>query len=114
MSAITTHVLDTAAGRPARNVAVTLEQLDAADAWRLIAEGRTDDNGRIGDLLAPERPFEAGTYRLRFDVGAYFAAQDRDTFYPYAEIVFRCADASQHYHVPLLLTPFGYSTYRGS
>jgi len=114
MSAITTHVLDTAAGRPAVDVAVTLELLEADGAWRLIAEGRTDNNGRIGDLLAPEWPFAAATYRLHFDIGAYFAAQDRDTLYPYAEIVFRCADASQHYHVPLPLSPFGYSTYRGS
>lgn len=114
MSAITTHVLDTALGRPAIDVPVTLDQLDPSGTWRRIADGRTDDNGRIGDLLPSERPFEVATYRLRFDIGRYFAAQDRDTFYPYAEIVFRCADASQHHHVPLLVSPFGYSTYRGS
>lgn len=107
MSAITTHVLDTARGRPAAGVAVTLERAGAP-----IAHGRTDADGRLRDLLPAEAPLETGVYRLVFDTAGYFAAQE--TFYPEVVVTFRVRDAAEHHHVPLLLSPFGYSTYRGS
>jgi 5-hydroxyisourate hydrolase len=111
-SPLTTHVLDVALGRPARGVAVRLERLDGA-SFREVASGETDADGRAGALLAPGA-LERGTYRLRFDVGAYFAAGGRAAFYPYVEVAFAVEAPDQHYHVPLLLSPFGYSTYRGS
>jgi len=112
MSAITTHILDTSRGQPAAGVRVTLA-LRAEDDWRPLASGVTDRDGRIGDLLDPG-PVALGTYRLHFDIGPYFRQLDQAAFYPWAEIVFTVADGSQHYHVPLLLNPFGYATYRGS
>ncbi|GAA4620539.1 hydroxyisourate hydrolase [Saccharopolyspora hordei] len=108
MSAVTTHVLDAARGTPAVGVAVRLETAGG----RPLAEGRTDDDGRITDL-GPER-LEAGDYRLTFDTGAYFEAQGTASFYPQVQITFRIADPDQHYHVPILLSPFAFSTYRGS
>jgi 5-hydroxyisourate hydrolase len=109
-SPITTHVLDTALGRPAAGVAVVLQRADDA---RELARGATDADGRIGDLLAPGS-LEPGRYRLTFDTGSYFAASSRTSFYPRVTVEFEIVDAAQHYHVPLLLSPFGYSTYRGS
>jgi 5-hydroxyisourate hydrolase len=114
-SPITTHVLDTSRGRPALGVPVSLS-LSVHDhaAWELLAEGKTDADGRITDLLAPGS-LQPGTYRLRFDTATYFAQIGIDSFfYPWAEIVFHVHDPHTHYHVPLLLNPFGYSTYRGS
>lgn len=108
MSQITTHILDAASGGPARGVAVVLSRGDGDE----IASGVTDDAGRIADL-GPER-LEAATYRLTFAVGDYFAATNRDTFYPVVSIDFSVADSEQHYHVPLLISPFSYSTYRGN
>jgi 5-hydroxyisourate hydrolase len=108
---ITTHVLDTARGRPAANILV---QLDAADAatpggWRLVADGKTDADGRCRTLVAAGATVPPGVYRLRFETGAHAP----EGFYPYVDIVFTVRD-STHHHVPLLLSPFGYSTYRGS
>ena len=103
MSTLSTHVLDTAAGRPARGIAVRLETRDG----ELLGEGVTDDDGRVGSI-GPER-LERGAYVLRFDTVAY-----AEGFYPEVVIVFTVADAEQHYHVPLLLSPYGYTTYRGS
>ncbi|MGW5648829.1 hydroxyisourate hydrolase [Saccharopolyspora sp. NPDC003752] len=111
MSAVTTHVLDAARGAPAAGVAIRLEAAKGAD-WTAIAAGRTDDDGRIKDL-GPDR-LEAGDYRLTFETGEYFDRQGVATFYPQVQITFRIADPAQHYHVPLLLSPFAYSTYRGS
>ena len=108
MSQITTHVLDAALGGPARGVRVVLTAADGAE----IASGVTDEAGRISDL-GPER-LDAGTYRLTFATGDFFAATGRTTFYPVVSIDFAVADADQHYHVPLLLSPFAYSTYRGN
>ena len=107
-SHVTTHVLDAARGRPAAGVAVRLERADGA----IVATGRTDADGRCA-CLGPER-LDPATYRLRFDTGAYFDEQQQETFYPEVTIEFRLADVEQHYHVPLLLSPFAYSTYRGS
>ena len=119
MSGISTHVLDTARGRPAAGVAVSLAR-KSGNGWTELAAASTDAGGRVGNLL-PQVKDPAGTYRLRFDVGAYFAAQgggggggaDAAPFYPYVEIVFQSRDV-EHYHVPLLVSPFGYTTYRGS
>lgn len=108
MSQISTHVLDAATGRPADDVAVSLLTANGAE----LAAGRTDDDGRVADL-GPER-LERGTYRLSFATGEYFARTDRDTFYPVVTVDFLVSDSGRHYHVPLLLSPFAYSTYRGS
>jgi len=109
---ITTHVLDTAAGRPGRGIAIELERADGA-GWQRVGAGTTDDDGRLR-TLTPTGPVAAGTYRLRFHTGAYLAASHQAGFFPVVEIQFAVADAAQHYHVPLLLSPYGYSTYRGS
>ena len=114
MSAITTHILDTSLGAPAANVGVMLEQVDAYGATLVVGQSRTDADGRARDLLAEGVPLEAGRYRLTFDVGAYFMATRREAFYPDVVITFEVRDPAQHYHVPLLISPFGYSTYRGS
>lgn len=114
MSAITTHVLDTARGRPAAGVPITLTFKKSSTHWVEIGSGKTDDDGRLRTLVADGKPLQTGTYRITFDTGAYFAAQKTTGFYPEASIVFEVRDASEHYHVPLLLQPFGYSTYRGS
>lgn len=111
MSHVTTHVLDTALGVPARGVPVLLEAADG-DAWRTVADGRTDDDGRVPDL-GPEH-LAAGVYRIVFDTAAYFAASGRKGFFPEVGVVFDLADADAHHHVPLLLSPYSYSTYRGS
>lgn len=113
MSAITTHVLDTSLGKPAAGVAVTLEA-HSSDGWKTLASGTTNADGRIRDLLPAESKLAPGTYRLRFETAAYFRARGVEAFYPHVEIVFVVKDGAQHYHVPLLLSPFGYSTYRGS
>ena len=110
---ITTHVLDTSRGKPAAGVPVTLAIQEGGD-WREVGRASTDADGRAKQLLPPDQPLEAGTWRLTFDLAAWFAAQGTEAFYPEASIVFRVRDAGQHYHVPLLLSPFGYSTYRGS
>lgn len=114
MSGITTHVLDTAAGRPARGVPVKLEVQKTGRGWVALAERTTDADGRVRDLVADGSELDAGTYRLTFGTGAYFAAQGLETFFPEATVAFEVRDPSQHHHVPLLLSPFGYSTYRGS
>ena len=113
MSRITTHVLDTSRGRPAEGVPATLE-IEAAGGWKLLGKGTTNSDGRITDLISPPAQLTTGVYRLIFDTERYFAAQQLNAFYPQVTIVFRIEDTTQHYHVPLLLSPFGYSTYRGS
>nr|WP_202106946.1 hydroxyisourate hydrolase [Agromyces seonyuensis] len=107
-SRVTTHVLDAALGRPARGVPVRLE--DAAGA--VLGEAITDADGRAGRLGPDDLP--AGAYRLVFDTDAYFAADARASFYPEVVIAFAIANPHEHYHVPVLLSPFAYSTYRGS
>jgi 5-hydroxyisourate hydrolase len=112
MKSISTHVLDIHRGRPAQGVPVVLERISSAGFERMKTAA-TDADGRVKDLV-PEGQLEAGTYRLTFDTGAYFAAQNVEGFYPEASIVFVVRDAAAHYHVPLLLSAHGYSTYRGS
>jgi len=110
---ITTHVLDTARGRPAAGVGVRLEQW-RAPAWTAVGRGRTDTDGRCRDLLAPPARLESGRYRLVFDTGAYFAEQALSAFFPEVIVDFTIEDAGRKYHVPLLLAAHGYTTYRGS
>lgn len=109
---ITTHILDTTLGKPARGVPISLERLHG-DAWKRIGEGATDDDGRL-KTITPPGPVEPGTYRIRFDTKHYFNATGTQGFYPYVEVVFDIVDGAAHYHVPLLINPWGYSTYRGS
>lgn len=107
MSGISTHILDTSTGRPAAGVIVELSR-DGV----VLASGVTDADGRVAELWTGE--LNTGAYRLSFEVGEYFAASGRETFYPAVQIEFLIADPGQHFHVPLLISPFGYSTYRGS
>jgi 5-hydroxyisourate hydrolase len=114
MSAITTHVLDLSRGLPARGVTVHLQMQGADGGWDSLGMGVTDTDGRLRDLLPDDYKLELGVYRLSFDTIGYFAAQGLSSFYPQVVVVFLVDDVQQHYHVPLLLSPFGYSTYRGS
>jgi 5-hydroxyisourate hydrolase len=106
---LSTHVLDASRGTPAEGVAVSLDHR-VGDGWHEVATGHTDRDGRVRDLGAPER----GVHRLRFDTGGYFAGRGVPTFYPEVTVCFEVVDAGEHHHVPLLLSPFAYSTYRGS
>jgi 5-hydroxyisourate hydrolase len=108
---LSTHVLDATSGRPAPNVALTLHRRGQA-GWEPVGEGVTDDDGRCR-TLAPDG-LQAAIYRLIFDTGAYFVASGQKGFYPEVSIVFEVTEPELHYHVPLLLAPFAYSTYRGS
>ena len=114
MSAITTHVLDTSRGRPAGGVPVVLEIRSAENGWRVLGKGVTDDDGRLKGLLPAETAVVEGTYRLTFDVATYFRSQNVEGFYPEVVLIFAVRDGAEHYHVPLLLNPYGYTTYRGS
>src|SRR5262245_22388405 len=115
---ITTHVLDTAQGRPARGVPVELERagseslFSGSAEWQMVGGGATDNDGRLRDLT--KGAVEPGTYRIRFQTGVYFESIKTKGFFPVVEIQFTIEDGAQHYHVPLLLSPYGYSTYRGS
>ena len=113
MSKITTHVLDVSLGRPAAGVPVLLEVQLPAGQWQEEGRGATDADGRLKDL-GGGKPLANGVYRLTFATGAYFAAHKIAGFYPQVSVVFEVRDTQEHYHVPLLLSPFGYSTYRGS
>ncbi len=110
---ITTHVLDTAAGRPGAGVPVALERRNPEEGWILVATARTDEDGRVADLLGAG-DLTAGLYRLRFDTEAYYRARGEMAFFPQVHVAFHVRDARAHHHVPLLLSPFGYTTYRGS
>lgn len=112
MSQITTHILDTTKGKPASGITIIL-YLGANDAWTEIARGKTDDDGRIADLLKQEVLLQKGIYKLRFETKDYFDNAGIPTFYPYVEIIFDIQSGG-HYHIPLLLNPYGYTTYRGS
>lgn len=115
MSRITTHVLDTALGRPAAGVKVRLERVGPGDADpEVLGQGATDEDGRLRDLAPPGPALRPGVYRLTFDTGGYFRDQELEGFYPRVIIDFDVRDGLEHYHVPLLLGPYGYTTYRGS
>lgn len=110
---LSTHVLDAAAGRPAAGVAVRLDRRDADGGWTELASGRTEANGRLTGWLSGGEP-AAGVHRLTFDTGAYFADRGLATLYPEITVTFEVRDPAEHYHLPVLLSPFAYSTYRGS
>jgi 5-hydroxyisourate hydrolase len=114
MSTLSTHVLDTHQGRPAAGVPISLEVQGHAGPWKELARGVTNDDGRVRDFLPPGARVEPGVYRMTFDTGAYFRARGVRGFYPSVTVVFEITATDEHYHVPLLLSPFGYSTYRGS
>ncbi|HVY37479.1 MAG TPA: hydroxyisourate hydrolase [Polyangia bacterium] len=109
---LTSHVLDLALGQPARGLTLRLDVLEGIH-WRAVTTAVTDDGGRTADLLGG-LPLDARTYRLTFETGAYFAATRRPSFYPQVQVTFEVTAPDQHHHVPLLVSPFGYSTYRGS
>lgn len=114
MSSITTQVLDSVSGRPGVAIAVVLERKTHSAGWQTVAEGMTNTDGRINDLLSPTEAFLPGHYRLRFETGPYFLVHGLEGFFPQISITFAVKDPMQHYHIPLLLSPFGYSVYRGS
>jgi 5-hydroxyisourate hydrolase len=111
---ITTHVLDTALGRPAVGVPVALAQFIRANEWHSVGRGETDADGRLQSLVPTGVTLQPGTYQLVFDTQRYFASRGVQAFYPHVIIVFETVPGETHYHVPLLLSPFGYTTYRGS
>jgi 5-hydroxyisourate hydrolase len=113
VSPITTHVLDTASGHPATGLPITISIEDNGQ-WKQVGKGETNADGRITDLLPHDKPLKAARYLMHFDTGTYFRKKSIQGFYPYVEVVFEIKQTTQHYHVPLLLSPFGFSTYRGS
>jgi 5-hydroxyisourate hydrolase len=113
MTKITTHVLDTSIGRPVANVKVVLDFQTTAETWSEAGRGSTDADGRCKDLSS-SKSLTPGIYRLTFDTGAYFFARKIESLYPQVAIVFEIKNAREHHHIPLLLSPYGYSTYRGS
>jgi 5-hydroxyisourate hydrolase len=113
MKRISTHILDLALGQPASDVVVRLERQEPS-GWRLLASGRTDRDGRCSQLLPEREDLSAGFYRLAFDTTGYYEAQQIDAFYPVVEVTFRVRDGETQLHIPLLLSPNGYTTYRGS
>ena len=112
ISQLTTHVLDTSVGRPGKNITVRLKKNDNGN-WKIFAQGITNEDGRIADLFPSGKLLSPGNYKMVFETGDYYDAQKIKSFYPETEIQFTVTDAA-HYHVPLLINPFGYSTYRGS
>ncbi len=114
MSGITTHVLDITHGKPAAGVAVVLERKTHTAGWQKLGEALTNTDGRVSDLLPASEAFLPGHYRLTFETGSYFLLKGVESFFPQTIISFTVKNPSEKYHVPLLLSPFGYSTYRGS
>ncbi len=113
MSQITAHVLDAMAGKPAAGMALCLAVYEGAN-WKDITQSVTNADGRALDLLADHLTLDAGTYRVRFETEAYLLAQSRPVFYPQVDVTFYVAAGGEHYHIPLLLSSYSYSTYRGS
>ncbi len=111
---ITTHVLDMSRGRPASGVSVVLEARAGTRDWKILGKGQTDSDGRLRNILPAGERLVAGAYRLTFDLAAYYRPQSVESFFSEAIVVFTVRDPTQHYHVPLLLSPYGYTTYRGS
>lgn len=114
MNRVSTHVLDVAQGQPAKDVPVRLERQEAAGGWRVLNSARTDGEGRCAQLLPEGETLRAGTYRLAFDTSTYHLAQKMQSLYPVVEITFQVQENESHFHIPLLLSPYGFTTYRGS
>jgi 5-hydroxyisourate hydrolase len=114
MTRISTHVLDTARGMPAKDVAVHLERHDDSGEWLILGSARTDQDGRCGQMLPDDLELSPGVYRLAFDTASYYAAQGVDGLYPIVQVTFSVRAGDTHFHIPLLLSPHGYTTYRGS
>jgi 5-hydroxyisourate hydrolase len=114
MKRISTHVLDTARGKPAEGVRVRLERLESAGLWRELGRAHTDKDGRCPQLLPENDGLPPGRYRLVLDTGSYYAEQKIAGLYPVVEITFEVRNGESHFHIPLLLSPNGYTTYRGS
>ena len=113
MSQITTHVLDTAKGQPAEGIKISLQRSAGEGQWEEITSGVTNRDGRIADFMADDLRIQPGIYRMLFHTSAYFEKNNTKGFYPEVPVIFEITD-TEHYHIPLLLSPFGYSTYRGS
>jgi len=114
MKRISTHILDLARGEPAADVPVRLEKQSETGDWLLLTSARTDEDGRFPQLLPEDDDLSAGIYRLVFDTGSYFEAQKVGTLYPVVEVTFQVREGELHFHIPLLLSPNGYTTYRGT
>ena len=114
MKRISTHVLDLTQGKPARDVPVRLARRESAGEWVLLHSSHTDGEGRCGQLLPENEVLRAGLYRLAFDTASYHHAQNVEGLYPVVEITFQVREGDTHFHLPLLLSPNGYTTYRGS
>lgn len=114
MKRISTHVLDMVDGKPARDVPVRLEKRNAPGDWQLITSARTDQDGRCTQLLREGEDLSGGIYRLTFDTKGYHALRKIEALYPFVEVTFQAHDGESHFHIPLLLSPNGYTTYRGS
>lgn len=110
---LSSHILDITSGKPAPDVKITLSKKDKNDNWVLVEEKNTDANGRVKDFLKQGKVNNTGIYKLTFHTNPYFKSLGQKSFYPFIEVVFELAD-NEHYHVPITLSPFGYSTYRGS
>lgn len=110
---LSSHILDISTGKPATDVKITLSKKDKKDNWIVVDEKKTDENGRIKDFLKYDGNDNTGTYKLTFHTTPYFHSRGQKSFYPYIEVVFELAD-NEHYHVPITLSPYGYSTYRGN
>jgi 5-hydroxyisourate hydrolase len=113
MNRISTHILDLGLGKPAVGVEVRLEKRESRAKWRTICSAQTDQDGRCAQLLNDDK-LTAGVYRLHFDTATYFAARKIETLYPFVEVTFQARDDDSHFHVPLLLSANGYTTYRGT
>lgn len=114
MKRISTHVLDMVLGKPAKDVPVRLEKQNSPGDWRILISARTDQDGRCSQLLPEGEDLSAGVYRLIFETASYFAVEKVDALYPVVEVTFQVRDGETHFHIPLLLSPNGYTTYRGS
>ena len=114
MSRISTHVLDVSLGKPAKDVSVRLERREHSGDWVALFSSRTGADGRCPQLLPANESLTAGVYRLNFDTASYFQAQEIATLYPLVEIAFQVLEGESAFHIPLLLSPYGFTTYRGS
>ena len=114
MKGVSTHVLDTARGMPAGNLRVLLERSESSGQWRTLASARTGNDGRCYQLLPEGEAFSPGIYRLAFDTETYYSTQGVKSLYPIVQVIFSVGEGESHFHIPLLLSPYSYTTYRGS